>query len=72
VELATDRYRFGLASYYAVLEAQQQLFPAQQKLAQIRRDRLTSYVQLCKALGGGWNLSDAEWSQNAMSATGQR
>jgi multidrug efflux system outer membrane protein len=61
VELATDRYRFGLASYYEVLEAQQQLFPAQQKLAQIRRDRLTSYVQLYKALGGGWSLSDAQW-----------
>ena len=40
VALAIDRYRFGLASYYEVLEAQQQLFPAQQTLAQIRRDRL--------------------------------
>ena len=58
---ATDRYRYGLASYYEVLEAQQQLYPAQNTLAQIRRDRLLAYVQLYKALGGGWSLTDAEW-----------
>jgi multidrug efflux system outer membrane protein len=62
VALATARYGFGLASYYEVLEAQQQLFPAQQTLAQIRRDRLTAYVALYKALGGGWQLSDAQWA----------
>ena len=58
---ATDRYRQGLASYYEVLEAQQQLYPAQNTLAQIRASRLVSYAQLYKALGGGWKLSDAEW-----------
>jgi multidrug efflux system outer membrane protein len=61
VQHATDRYRFGLASYFEVLEAQQQLFPAQQTLAQIRRDRLVAYVLLYKALGGGWSLTDAQW-----------
>lgn len=62
VRIATDRYLYGLASYYEVLEAQQQLFPAQATLAQIRRDRLLAYVQLYKALGGGWSLTDAQWS----------
>ena len=33
VDDATDRYRQGLASYYEVLEAQQQLYPAQTTLA---------------------------------------
>src|SRR6266436_6350661 len=60
---ATDRYRYGLASYFEVLEAQQQLYPAQNTLAQIRRNRLVAYVQLYKALGGGWSLSDAEWTR---------
>jgi multidrug efflux system outer membrane protein len=60
---ANDRYRQGLASYYEVLEAQQQLYPAQNTLAQIRANRLVAYVQLYKALGGGWNLSDAQWAQ---------
>jgi outer membrane protein, multidrug efflux system len=59
---ATDRYRQGLASYYEVLEAQQQLYPAQNTLAQIRASHLVAYAQLYKALGGGWSLSDAEWT----------
>ena len=62
VDHATDRYRHGFASYFEVLEAQQQLYPAQSTLAQIRRDRLLSHVRLYKALGGGWNLSDAQWT----------
>jgi outer membrane protein, multidrug efflux system len=61
VEHATDRYGQGLANYFEVLEAQQQLYPAQNTLAQIRRDRLLAYVQLYKALGGGWNLTDEQW-----------
>jgi multidrug efflux system outer membrane protein len=61
VEHATNRYLQGLASYYEVLEAQQQLYPAQTTLAEIRRGRLVTYVRLYKALGGGWSVSDAEW-----------
>jgi len=61
-EHAMDRYRQGFASYFEVLEAQQQLYPAQNVLAQIRRDRLLAHVQLYKALGGGWSLTDAEWN----------
>jgi len=62
VEHATARYRQGLANYFEVLEAQQQLYPAQNTLAQIRRDRLLSHVRLYKALGGGWSLTDAQWT----------
>ena len=70
VAYATDRYRNGFASYFEVLEAQQQLYPAQNTLAQIRRDRLLAYVQLYKALGGGWSLADAEWSDQAKGTGG--
>ena len=65
VEHATNRYRQGLASYYEVLEAQQQLFSAQNTLAQIRRDRLLACVRLYKTLGGGWSLTDAAWTDHA-------
>jgi multidrug efflux system outer membrane protein len=54
VRLSTDRYLAGKASYYEVLEAQQQLFPAQLNLARTRRDQLLTVVALYKALGGGW------------------
>ena len=67
VRLATLRYTAGLSSYMEVLEAQQQLFPAQNSLAQVRLARLVTLVQLYKALGGGWNLKDpgdpGSWSR---------
>ena len=65
VEHALDRYGQGLASYFEVLEAQQQLYPAQNALAQIRQNRLLAYAQLYRALGGGWTLTDAQWSGQA-------
>ena len=62
VAVATDRYKEGKASYYEVLEAQQQLFPAENALSQIEAERRIAVVQLYKALGGGWSLKDSEWS----------
>jgi multidrug efflux system outer membrane protein len=58
VRLATLRYGAGLSSYVEVLDAQQQLFPAQNMLSQARLSRLLTLVQLYKALGGGWKLDD--------------
>jgi multidrug efflux system outer membrane protein len=46
-----------------VLEAQQLLFPAEIALSQTRRDGLIAVVQLYKALGGGWKLTDSQWTQ---------
>jgi outer membrane protein, multidrug efflux system len=54
VDVSTKRYIAGKASYYEVLEAQQQLFPAQLELARTRRDEQLAVVDLYKALGGGW------------------
>ena len=54
VAVSLQRYRAGKASYYEVLEAQQQLFPAENALAQTQLNRLLVLVQLYKALGGGW------------------
>jgi len=62
VAVATDRYKEGKASYYEVLEAQQQLFPAENTLSRIEAGRRLAVVQLYKALGGGWSLKDSEWS----------
>jgi multidrug efflux system outer membrane protein len=61
VKVSMQRYTAGKASYYEVLEAQQQLFPAQNALAQTELYRRTVILQLYKALGGGWNLSDPQW-----------
>lgn len=63
VDLALLRYDSGRSSYLEVLEAEQQLFPAQDALAQTQRDQLLAVVSLYKALGGGWKLTPEQWSQ---------
>jgi len=54
VELATTRYKEGKASYYEVLEAQQQLYPAENTLSRLEVARRLAVIKLYKALGGGW------------------
>jgi outer membrane protein, multidrug efflux system len=54
VQLSMQRYTDGKAAYFEVLEAQQQLFPAENTLAQTELNQLLVIVQLYKALGGGW------------------
>ena len=63
VDLSNSRYVGGLSDYLEVLQAQQQLFPAENSLARTRFERLSTLVQLYKALGGGWKLSDPEWQR---------
>ncbi len=60
-QIANQRYTAGLSAYLDVLQAQQQLYPAENLLAQARYNRLATLVQLYRALGGGWKLGDAEW-----------
>jgi multidrug efflux system outer membrane protein len=55
VRLATRRYESGLSAYFEVLDALQQLLPAETALVRTRRDRLTSFVSFYRALGGGWS-----------------
>jgi multidrug efflux system outer membrane protein len=67
VSLSTDRFLSGLSSYFEVLEAQQQLFPAEQALADTRTQKLLVLVQLYRALGGGWGLTDDQWISTSAS-----
>lgn len=55
LRIARIRYVGGLATYLEVLDAQQQLFPAELDLARTRRDEWVALVALYRALGGGWN-----------------
>jgi multidrug efflux system outer membrane protein len=66
LRLATLRYTAGLSSYLEVLDAQDQLFPAENARSRTRMARLVTVVELYKALGGGWNLKDpgaGGWAQ---------
>jgi multidrug efflux system outer membrane protein len=62
VTISRQRYGAGKASYFEVLQAQQQLYPAQEALAQAKRDQYIAVVRLYMALGGGWSLKDADWT----------
>jgi len=58
VNLATERYVNGKASYFEVLQAQQELYPAQVAQVQAQAGEWIAVVQLYKALGGGWPAAD--------------
>lgn len=60
--LATSQYKAGLATYLAVLEAQERLQNAQLDLAGSDVAFATDLARLYNALGGGWSdvLPDAE------------
>ena len=65
VTLSNQRYVAGLSDYLEVLQAQQQLFPAENAAVQARLSRLTTLVSLYRALGGGWNVKDPSWKPPA-------
>lgn len=52
--LAKLQYDGGYAPYLTVLNAQQQMFPAELNLAQLRAEFFTAYANLYKTMGGGW------------------
>jgi outer membrane protein, multidrug efflux system len=65
VQVATERYLNGKASYYEVLQAQQDLYPSQRAQVQTQVGELIAVVQLYKALGGGWEATEPRASAKA-------
>jgi multidrug efflux system outer membrane protein len=57
--LAMERYDKGVTSYLEVIETQRSAFDAELALSQTRQQLFSAYVNLYKALGGGW-ISQAE------------
>lgn len=68
VRLTTLRYDSGLANYFEVLYAMQQLFPAEIALARQRLNLFVDYVNIYKALGGGWQIETPTWQQPSTAA----
>ncbi len=60
VQIVLERFREGQASYYEVLQEQQQLFPAETTLVQIGLSQMLNTVQLYQDLGGGWQTGPEE------------
>src|SRR6185503_6417078 len=60
LELAELRYRGGVADYLEVLDAQRSLFDSERDETSATRDELVDFIQLYKALGGGWPQSSEQ------------
>ncbi|PCG14883.1 MAG: RND transporter [Sphingomonas sp.] len=57
---ATNRYRAGYSGYLEQLDAQRNLLTAELALVQTEADRLSAYVALYQAMGGGWSPGDVQ------------
>lgn len=62
--LSNERYDKGFSSYLEVLETERSLFNVQLQYSDLKQRYLNSYVNLYKALGGGWiTKTEAESSK---------
>jgi multidrug efflux system outer membrane protein len=55
LRLADKRFGAGVASFLEVLDAQRQLLSAETDVVSARLQRQLAYVQVYRALGGGWS-----------------
>jgi NodT family efflux transporter outer membrane factor (OMF) lipoprotein len=58
LNLAQQLYRQGLTDFLTVLDAERELFAAQDALARSETDQATALIGLYKALGGGWETGE--------------
>jgi outer membrane protein, multidrug efflux system len=65
VRLSTTRYDSGFSSYLDIIDAQLELYPAENATVTYDLGRKLALVDLYQALGGGWNLTDSQWTGTA-------
>ncbi len=65
LETSLSLFQNGVANYYEVLQAQQQLFPSELQLAVYRYQYAATVPTLYTQLGGGWKNSHKEIRQGA-------
>ncbi|GGO76643.1 RND transporter [Marinobacterium nitratireducens] len=58
LQLQRQRFGSGVVGYLEVLDAERQLLNAELGLARARLDRVIAYLDLYRALGGGWSDAD--------------
>jgi multidrug efflux system outer membrane protein len=62
-DIASERYKGGVATYLDVITAEQALLTDQRQAVQIQGQQFTTAVFLVKALGGGWSQPVAQVSR---------
>jgi outer membrane protein, multidrug efflux system len=69
VRLSSIRYDSGLASYLEIIDAEIQMYPAERSVIIYDLGRKEALINLYRALGGGWNLSDSQWISTSGTST---
>jgi len=59
-DLSRSRYEEGYSSYLEVINADQQYYESQNQLARTQGAQAAYYVQLYRALGGGWQVEKSQ------------
>ena len=59
LEIANNRYRYGLATYLEVAIAQNAALGIERSSVRLRGQQLVSVTALVKSLGGGWQVAEA-------------
>ena len=62
--LSKERYDKGVSSYLEVLDTERTLFDADLQKSELHQRYRNAYVNLYKALGGGW-ITKEEWEENS-------
>jgi NodT family efflux transporter outer membrane factor (OMF) lipoprotein len=68
LDISSDQYRAGTASYLTVITSQATLLDADVTAVTLLTRRLTASVLLIEALGGGWNASQLPTRQDVAAA----
>jgi NodT family efflux transporter outer membrane factor (OMF) lipoprotein len=66
VKLSTNLYKQGLVDFQNVLDAQRDLFNFENQLAAARGNSAANFIQLYKALGGGWNPDEKSGAKSSI------
>lgn len=67
VSQSSELYKSGAADFLDLLEGQDDLYSAEDKLVESEAAIATAYITLCKALGGGWAAANLPEKSNSRS-----
>jgi len=62
--LARQRYQSGLIDFQVVLDTERSLRSVEDSLASAEADRVSAFIRLYKALGGGWDAAASTDAEN--------
>ncbi len=63
VDISQSQFHGGTVTYLDVVSAQENAFAAELSLAQLEGQQLSEFVQLYRALGGGWWVAEPTGKQ---------